>query len=179
MARIEQDREDILREATALLERVELRLPTEPELVVAGFRRDGGLSLYFGADPVVHLLATGELRRGYDGGRLLKAVAGELVVMHRVRTDHETILRSRALTPEETLAFRHRLISRLCSLRDSLVTGVAETTRQVPESVPVANRLRKWLESWNGQLPIADRPNVGESRRDSPTGKEPPLHPRA
>src|SRR5688572_18570527 len=65
MARQEQDREDILREATALVERVELLIPEFPEPIVAGFRRDGSASFFFGADPVLQFNAQGKLRRAF------------------------------------------------------------------------------------------------------------------
>ncbi len=70
MARDESSREDLLREATALVERIEL-VPhaTDPLIaasdlfdkhIVAGFRRDGALSVFFGEDPVYHFNAEGE-----------------------------------------------------------------------------------------------------------------------
>ena len=70
MARDESDREDLLREATALVERIELAPAdaADDEHIVAGFRRDGALSIYFGADPVYHFNSAGELRRAYCDG---------------------------------------------------------------------------------------------------------------
>ena len=41
MARRESDREDLLREATALVERAELTIEGFDEPIVVGFRRDG------------------------------------------------------------------------------------------------------------------------------------------
>ena len=46
--RIEANREDLMREATALRRRAEFLVPSETETVVAGYRSDGSLSLYFG-----------------------------------------------------------------------------------------------------------------------------------
>ena len=55
MARLEEDREDILQEATALVERVELEIENLEDPVVVGFRRDSGPAFFFGADPVYQL----------------------------------------------------------------------------------------------------------------------------
>ena len=52
MAREEHARENLIAEATALVERVELLLAGLPEPVVAGFRPDGSASLFFADDPV-------------------------------------------------------------------------------------------------------------------------------
>ena len=69
MARNEEDREDLMAEATALAERVELTVPQESDFVTAGFRRTGHLSLYFGQDPAYHFDEEGRLRRAAVGRR--------------------------------------------------------------------------------------------------------------
>ena len=73
MSRLERDREDLLREATALVERAEIRLGDFDEAVIVGFRSGGAASFYFGADPVFQFNADNQLRRGFVGGRLVKA----------------------------------------------------------------------------------------------------------
>ena len=55
MARQEQEREDLLREAVALVERIEVQTAREQGTVVIGFRRDGAASVYFD-DPDGHSL---------------------------------------------------------------------------------------------------------------------------
>ena len=85
MARQEQPRENLIAEATALVERVELLLAGVPEPIVAGFRAEGSASLFFGDDPVYQFNARGQLRRAFVGGRLYKADAGRLVEMTRQR----------------------------------------------------------------------------------------------
>src|SRR5689334_1384312 len=72
MAREEHQREDLLREATALVERAEIRLPGCEAAIVVGFRRDGAPSFFFGDDFVVQFNPHHELRRGYWNGRLVK-----------------------------------------------------------------------------------------------------------
>src|SRR5687767_152707 len=105
MATSEHDREDILREATALVERVELIVPGCQEPVIVGFRRDGSASFFFGTEFVVQFNTSDELRRGYDHGQLLKADQGRLFTMKRQRQDNEVTLLTRNLTAAETEAF--------------------------------------------------------------------------
>src|SRR5215216_4505512 len=94
MAREGSSREDLLREATALVERIELLPRTTDrsmvasdlvgEHIIAGFRRDGALSIFFGEDPVYQFNAAGALRRAYCDGKLLKAARGRLAALQRV-----------------------------------------------------------------------------------------------
>jgi hypothetical protein len=83
MARQPEDREDLLAEATALVERAELRLPGDARTIVAGFRATGCGSLFFGADPVYQFNSARQLRRAFVGGELYKAERGQLVALTR------------------------------------------------------------------------------------------------
>ena len=62
------------------------------EPIVAGFRADGALSIFFGADPVYQFNAAGELRRAYCDGLLFKAVQGRLVSLAASDSEHEVQL---------------------------------------------------------------------------------------
>src|SRR5262245_10991650 len=96
MAREESDREDLLREATALVERIELivDIGNAGQHVVAGFRTNGAASIFFGADPVYQFNAAGELRRAYCDGVLIKGSRGRLVSLSRKRLANESLLLS-------------------------------------------------------------------------------------
>lgn len=146
MSRQESDREDLLREATALVERVELRLPEQPESIVAGFRRDGSASFFFGQSPVYQFNSRRELRRAYVGGFLYKVDGGQLVEMRRERTASAVELRSRPLSPEETAKFLLDAEDCLKRLRDALVARVAEVIGQVPSDKDIAARVAAWLQ---------------------------------
>ena len=87
MARDERDREDLLNEATALTQRVELRIPSVSQTVFIGFRREGAASIYWGQDEVHHFNGSNELRRGFLTGRLVKAERGRLCWLDRNRDD--------------------------------------------------------------------------------------------
>jgi hypothetical protein len=70
MAREEVDREDLLRDARTFVERISIKLPGRDAPILAGFHRSGGVSLYFGTDPVFHFNSRAELRRQQKGARL-------------------------------------------------------------------------------------------------------------
>ena len=163
MARQESDREDLLREATALVERIELSLPNQPETIVAGFRRDGSASFFFGQSPVFQFNSSRELRRAFRDGLLYKTDNGRLIEMRRERTATAVELRSRQLTDDESAALLQNAQSRLCELRDALATGQAAVIGQVPEltdKVDVKSRVLDWLNLLTGEIPIAKTARV-------------------
>jgi hypothetical protein len=85
------DREDLLRDARALVPRVQIKatLGGQPVSLFAGFRGEA-LSLYYNADPVFHFNADGALRRAFGvpktfgllPGRVTYVIDGEGVVRH-------------------------------------------------------------------------------------------------
>ena len=155
MSRQESDREDLLREATALVERVELRLPQQPESIVAGFRRDGSASFFFGQSPVYQFNSRRELRRAYVGGLLYKVDSSKLVEMRRERTAAAVELRSRQLSPEETAKFLLDAEDCLQRLRNAFVARIAEVIGQVPSDKDVATRVAAWLQELPAGIVLA------------------------
>ena len=145
MAREEQDREDLLAEAVALVERVEVELPASGGNIVAGFRRDGCGSVYFDADPAYHLNSGNELRRAFYNGRLLKAEHGRLVALERVRTDREVQLVRHEFSDAEAAEFLGELARRWKSLAEILQAGDYRLVGQVPAAADVIGRVRAWL----------------------------------
>lgn len=160
MARNESDREDLLREATALVERAEFSLPDEPEPVVAGFRRDGSFSLFFGGERVVQFNSAQQLRRGFFEGRLLKADKGRLVWLTRERTPVETILHSRELTSEEAAATLTRAAELLERLSSHLQAGTFTLVGQVPADGNLVQRILAWRTALTLPLTIAPAPHA-------------------
>ena len=155
MSRQESDREDLLREATALVERVELRLTDHPESVVAGFRRDGSASFFFGQSPVYQFNSRRELRRAYVGGLLYKVDSSKLVEMRRERTPTAVELRSRPLSPAEAAQFLQDTEKWLSTLRNALAAGNAEVLGQVPGDKDVAARIKAWLQELPPEIVLA------------------------
>lgn len=161
MARQEHDREDLLAEATALVERVELLVAGESEPVVVGFRRNGSASAYFGAEPAFHFNAAGELRRAYDHGLLYKSEKRKIVSLKRERVPGEVRLVCHELTDEETRSFLLELVDRFTRLRSALTEGNWRLVGQVPASSDIVSRVRQWLDGLRLPPPIAGSPRVG------------------
>lgn len=161
MAREEHDREDLLREATSLVERVELRVACEVAPVVIGFRRDGCASVYLGASPAYHFNARNELRRAYVADELWKAEDGRLVAMNRERNAERVQLVARGLTDDEQAAALADLCQRLRALEADLRTpGGFEIVGQVPAARDVLARVRDWLSALPDEIAVAARPHA-------------------
>jgi hypothetical protein len=160
MSRPPSKREDLLQQATALVERVELNCSLFPYPIVVGFRRDHSASFYFGEDFVLHFNAQGELRRAYQGGRLLKAARGRLVSMLRLHEDHQTILSSRELTKEQENQFLQEASALLTVLQQALSTGQAQATRSVPDGPDVVHRVEHWLQQRTKPIVVSNKPNA-------------------
>lgn len=160
MSRSETNREDLLREATALVERVELNIPSHSEPLVVGFRSQGAASFFFGQDPAYHFTTAGALRRAYVGGVLYKADSSRLVALTRERGSAETALVCHNVSNQELITILDRLKDLLNDLHNSLEAGQFQVRGQFPSDAQVVPRLREWLASQRGPLLVADRPNV-------------------
>lgn len=160
MAREEHDREDLLREATALVERAELQIPAFTEPVVIGFRRDGCGSIYLGADPAWHFNTQNELRRAYVDGRLLKAERGRLASLERRRAEGKVQLLRHDLNEEETSAALARLHDAVTQLSRSFDSGTFQVIGQASENVEIVARIRNWLTSLPSPAQIAQSPHA-------------------
>lgn len=158
--RLEVDREDLLAEATALVDRVELAIDGRAEPVVVGFRREGGASVYFGADPAFHFNAAGELRRAYCGGLLFKADGGRLAALCRQRCDEEVALVRRDLGDAEQRAFVERVARELAGLREAIEAGRFAVRGEVAAGGDVLASVRQWLAGLTAAPAVACRPNV-------------------
>jgi hypothetical protein len=141
MARHEADREDLMAEATALRERAELELPGAVERVVAGFRDNGGCSIYFGPDPVFHFDDGGGLRRAFVGGDLYRSQGKTLARLTRTRTGSAVHLVRHDLDSHELARFLSGMRRYLERLHESLLNGSARVVQQVPVEIDLRSRL--------------------------------------
>lgn len=173
MAQQEQDREDLLREATALVERVELLVAGFGEPIVAGFRRSGEGSIYFGADPVYQFNGAGELRRAYVDGRLVKAERGQLVFLRRERSAGQSFLIREEIATDVAASRLRTATAQLDQLRAQLAAGQFQLIGQVPAAVDVLLRLRGWLDRLPSPLRVAAAPNVASPRTVNPAAQKP------
>ncbi|MBC8353970.1 MAG: hypothetical protein H8E66_18390 [Planctomycetes bacterium] len=160
MARNEQDREDLMREATALVRRIKLQLPGHAEPCVVGFRRGGEASIFLGADPVFQFNAAGELRRGFWNGRLMKAERGRLVQLERRRTKDEIQLVRNEFTEAQTTEFLRLATETVNLTRQVLRADNLVILEQVPTELDIVPDLASWLDSLTEPLAIASAPNV-------------------
>lgn len=147
MARIESDREDLIAEATGLVRRAEWRVPFQSELVVAGFKRNGAWSIYWGTDPVYQFEVDGRLRRAFAHGSLWRTQGTTLARLERERTEAETALKRHDLTESELVTFLAEVRQHLETLLNSLDCDTAQLLRQVPEAADVTAELKAALRS--------------------------------
>ena len=161
MAREAHDREDLLRDARALVPRAMLRvtLGARQVEVFVGFRSDS-LSFYFNSDPVYHFNDRGELRRAFVDGRLIKAEHGRLVSLERKRGDTETVLERQVPGGAADRGLLTELSQLLNELAAEITSGRLEVVGQVPEGGDAAARLGAWLTQ-HTKPTIAASPRVG------------------
>jgi len=115
MVRIEEDKEDLIRDATALVERVEIQCHGSSVLITIGVFRDGRCAVYFDQDPFYQFDQNGRLRRAYEAGYLFRSQQSTLSRINRRRDlnvsgDTEKVVLERTdLCSDELLAFAERM----------------------------------------------------------------------
>ncbi len=159
MSRNEADREDLLREATGLVERAEFVVASFAEPIVAGFRHNGAVSFFFGASPVLQFNQDLQLRRAYDAGSLIKAEEGRLVELQRQRSAKEVALVRREWDPERQEKFLQDSAVLLARFRKELEQGRA-AQRAAPAHVDLIPRLLQVLNQLSDGLKVAGRPHA-------------------
>ncbi len=165
MARQESEREDLMREAVALVERVELLCAGFAESITAGFRSAGELSLFFGQDPVYQFDGEFRLRRAYVAGHLYRSQGTTLARLTRERTPEETRLLRYDLQAEELALFQIQMREILSRFLMSLQPATTSVLRSVPEGSAVAQRTQAVLPQILARTDWLSRPLV--RRRDS------------
>lgn len=136
MARTESDKEDLIQEATALVERAEFcRDAPSPDscwqMVTVGYRKNGDVSLYFDQDPLYQFNSNGRLRRAWEGGFLYRSETDTLAKLDRQRDDAKTTLHRSDLTSTELAEFRQRMTRLLTDLHVVLSNDSWVCPRQV------------------------------------------------
>lgn len=160
MARKEHDREDLLRDARALVERVEVTLGSEGLSVVAGFRRDGCASFYFGHDRAYQFNSVCALRRAHADGLLFKSEGGRLASLRRVRTEGALELMRHDFDDDEAAAFLETAERWLGKLAEAIDGGAYELAGEVPEGSDVIRRVAEWLAERPRPMTVAEAPNA-------------------
>ena len=132
MARVEADREDLLKEAVALVRRAELQSSPDEDSIMVGFRNTGWLSIYFGPDCMYQFDEAGRLRRAYIDGLLYRTQGAALAQLERQRSDTETALIRRDLSESALSAFRAATFAKITWFLDQLAKGSITALRQIP-----------------------------------------------
>ena len=141
MAVHESDREDLMREAVALVRRIELQVPDEKESVICGFRSNGALSVFFGPDPVYQFDPESRLRRAFVDGLLYRTQGTTLAQLKRQRSEDVTELLRRDLCVDELNEFLKTMRIRLQQLLSALETNEVVVLKQVPENQSIVREL--------------------------------------
>jgi hypothetical protein len=162
MARQDEDREHLLQEATALVERIEFTLVPDGKRIVVGFRQNGACSFFFDSEPVYQFNSKMQLRRAYVDGNLIGATGGTLSILKRSRQQGRVTMEQQILetTDVETLVAQAQ--KHLAHLDQALRDGSFSNVTQVPSEIDVRGRVRNWLSNLPTRLQIADSPRVGD-----------------
>jgi hypothetical protein len=164
MAKEEEDREDLLRDAKGLVDRAEFKLPDFEESVLVGFRKNGAASFYFGQDVVYHFNSQMELRRAHIDDLLYKAEGQQLIAMHRERTETSTTLWNHELSNAEQFEFLCRARDALHGLEKGLnspelkIIGEVRENREEQDSL--VERIKAWLKILKENMLVAHKPNA-------------------
>ena len=146
MTRHEADREDLMAEATALRERIELELPGHAEHVVAGFRENGNLSVFFGPDPMYQFDATGGLRRAFVAGHLYRSDGHTLARLTRMRQASAVNLVRHDLDAAELAQFLTEMTGVLARLSAALEQDSVRVVQQIAAAGGLQARLLRALD---------------------------------
>lgn len=134
MARNEEDREDLMREAIALFPRAELQVSQEPVPLFWGVKKSGHFSFYFGSDPVYQFDEHGALRRAYLEGALYRTQGETLARLIRSRSAEESVLNRTDLTVMERNLILQTMKDRFEQLQSAFAdTAGVEFTKSLPE----------------------------------------------
>jgi hypothetical protein len=158
MAQRETDREDLMREAVALVRRAELSYPgrANAEPVIAGFRRDGSLAVYFGSDPVYQFDPEHRLRRAYVAGHLYRTQGRTLARLTRDRTPKETVLQRHDLEADELAAFLQPARNQLTEFHEAIRSNAGKVLAQIPADGDLLGEVDTFLaEVLRQQIPLA------------------------
>ncbi|MCA9263054.1 MAG: hypothetical protein KDA60_04375 [Planctomycetales bacterium] len=155
-----REREDIMREATALVERAEFQIAGSSVVYIVGFRRNGALSLFCDEDPVFQFTSAHELRRGYWNGTLIKAEVGRLVRLIRQRSESESLLIRRELSVDESSEFLAKARETLDAIVSAHQQHATTVLQSHPEDLDVIDKFVRWTRELPNSIPVAASPNV-------------------
>ncbi len=155
MARIEEDREDLMRDATALVRRMEIQIDGQEELIFIGYKRSGYLSIYLSQDLVYHFDDSCQLRRAFIKPFLYRSEGDSLTRLARARTESTSELHSAKLSDEELVQFQLEMQNYIRTLQGALSEGLFKVIKQIPDGGELPKELLSSINiilSLNGKL---------------------------
>lgn len=159
MNRQESDREDLMREAIALSQRMEVRCDGFNDIVTLGFRNADALSIFIGQDPVYQFDPDARLRRAFVDGLLYRSQHDTLAQLTRQRTEGRTVLARVDLAAPDLAAFRNTMNQRLTGLLAEIGTvGQTDTRCEILRSVGDPEAILVRVMHVLNQV-LADRPD--------------------
>lgn len=162
MAKDEHDREDLLKDATGYIVRVELKLEDIEPVIFCGFRESDAFSIYWGQDEVIQFNADKAIRRGYWQGRMIASYLCQLHWLNRDPSQARTQLSRERFSPDEQERFLELARARATLLRSRLQSNAYELIGQVPADGDAVARILDWLfENQTAPLPLAKHPGAG------------------
>ena len=147
MAQHEVDREDLMREAVALPDRVELSVNGFESLITIGFRSNSAMSIFIGQDPVYQFDPEGRLRRAFVDGLLYRSQHTTLAMLKRERTDTQTLLLRTDIADDALQSFRGTMLFSLQILEQKLNSADFTIRRSVPDAISHITRIQSALAS--------------------------------
>ena len=166
MAKQPQDREDLMRDASNLTQRIELRVTGVEPLVVCGFRDDGSLSIYWGQDEVIQFNSLAELRRGFWQERIIATYRHELHWLTRGASEGRAKLNRERFSESDQREYLELVQARLEQLHSAVDTGAGTVTRQHPLGAAIDVRLRDWLATHRKPLRLAMHPGLARVKQE-------------
>ena len=155
--------EDLLADATALIHRAKLELPSGNDHVVFGFRENGALSLFFNPEVVYHFNERHQLRRVFLHGERYKAEQGRLVRVTRIPGLRNVRLESTPIKPPQLKHILSVLDEQLRELEASLKDGNYRIVGQVsPSGNNIVERLQNCIAEMT-RYQIASSPHADVS----------------
>jgi len=168
MAIEEHDREDLLRDGTAMSLRGEIVI--DDLTIVVGFRAQGQVSLYCGADPVFQFNAQQQLRRVYLDGKRYAADNGVLLQLHRPSQGGRVMFQRQAVAPEQSERIQNELACWIDRLQQTVVSSPAawRTSTESPPSqgnaedadLAFIKRFAQWLKALSRPFAVAGGPHA-------------------
>ena len=160
MAKDAEDREDLLRDATAYVARIEFNIPDVDHEIFCGFRENDAFSLYWGQDTVFQFNANAELRRAFWQDRMIASFKHKLNWLER--DENAARMRMRRVPMPEIES--NELLDAYASCRRTIVDTVSQARHSIvgefPENGNVSDRVIQWLQEQEN-VKLALHPGAG------------------